>query len=69
LVAYLFAGYAVERVTAFTERENIPAQRVLEKVGFQQEGTLRRATFRDGQWRDMLIYGILRQEARNEQNE
>ncbi|MEJ2733010.1 MAG: GNAT family protein [Anaerolineae bacterium] len=60
LVEYLFAGYPVERVAAFTEDENKPAQRVLERVGFQREGVLRRAMFRDGQWRDIAIYGILR---------
>lgn len=63
LIGYLFAGYPVERIMAFTEQENIPARRVLEKNNFQQEGRLRRAIFRDGQWRDILIYGILRQEA------
>ncbi len=61
LVKYLFAGYPVERIMAFTELENVPAQHVLEKNGFQREGKLRRAMFRDGQWRDILIYGILRQ--------
>ena len=62
LVEYLFAGYPVERIIAFTDQENIPAQRLMQSLGFQQEGTLRRSTFRDGQWRDILIYGILRQE-------
>ena len=66
LVAYLFAGYPVERIIAFTEQENGPAQRVLKKNGFVQEGNLRRSIFRDGQWRDILIYGILRQEAQQE---
>jgi len=63
LVGYLFAGYPVERIMAFTEVENAPAQSVLEKNGFQREGKLRRSMFRDGEWRDILIYGILRQEA------
>jgi RimJ/RimL family protein N-acetyltransferase len=62
LVAYLFAGYPVARLTAFTEKGNRPAQRVLAVNGFQQEGNLRRSMFRDGQWRDILIYGILREE-------
>ncbi len=62
LVDYLFAGYPVERIMAFTDQENIPAQRVLEKNGFQQEGRLRRSMFRAGKWRDVLIYGILRSE-------
>lgn len=62
LVEYLFAGYPVERVTAFTDEENRAAQRVMEGVGFQREGLLRRATFRDGHWRDIALYGILRHE-------
>lgn len=62
LVEYLFAGYPVERIIAFTDRENIPAQRLMQGLGFQQEGTLRRSMFRAGQWRDILLFGILRQE-------
>ena len=62
LVDYLFSGYPTERIAAFTEAENVPAQRVLEGQGFQREGVLRRAMFRDGSWRDVVIYGLLRQE-------
>jgi len=63
LVEYLFAGYPVERIAAFTDEENRLAQGVMESVGFQREGVLRRAMFRDGQWRDIAVYGILRHEA------
>jgi RimJ/RimL family protein N-acetyltransferase len=52
----------VERLAAFTDVENVPAQQVLESVGFQREGVLRRAMFRDGAWRDIAIYGVLRGE-------
>ena len=62
LVEYLFAGYPVERVAAFTDDQNRPAQRVMEKVGFRREGTLRRGMFRDGQWQDVTVYGMLREE-------
>ena len=62
LVDYLLSGYPTERVAAFTDIENAPAQRLLERLGFQREGVLRRATFRDGRWRDLAIYGILREE-------
>jgi len=62
LVDYLFSGYPAERIGAFTDKENLPAQRVMENVGFQREGTLRRAMFRDGLWRDVAVYAILRQE-------
>jgi len=62
LVAYLFAGYAAERISAVTDAENRPAQGLLEALGFRREGVLRRASFRDGQWCDMVLYGLLRDE-------
>ena len=62
LIDYIFSGYPTERIVAFTDIENIPAQRVMEGVGFQQEGVLRRAMFRDGQCHDVAVYGILRHE-------
>ncbi|HLJ67125.1 MAG TPA: GNAT family protein [Chloroflexota bacterium] len=62
LVEYLFAGYPCERISSFTDVENTPAQHVLEAAGFCREGVLRRASFRDGCWRDMAVYGIFREE-------
>ena len=62
LVDYLFAGYPAERITAFTDEDNLPSQRLMEAVGFGREGTLRRSMFRDGQWHDIAVYGLLRQE-------
>ncbi len=62
LVEYLFSGYPAERIGAFTDVENFPAQHLLEKLRFQLEGKLRRAYFRDGQWHDIAMYSLLRQE-------
>ena len=62
LVDYLFSGYPTERIVAFTDTENIPAQKVMEGIGFRCEGTMRRAMFRNGRWQDIAIYGILREE-------
>ena len=62
LINYLFDGYPCERLTAFTDIENVPSQKVLEKLGFQREGILRRVTFRDGRWCDMAMYGLIRSE-------
>jgi RimJ/RimL family protein N-acetyltransferase len=62
LVDYLFSGYPTERIGAFTDGDNIPAQRAMEGIGFRREGILRRAKFRDGQWRDIAIYSLLRHE-------
>jgi len=62
LVDYLFSGYPMERVAAFTDVENVPAQRILEKLGFRKEGVLRRSMFRDGRWTDTAVYAVLRHE-------
>ncbi|MER5726836.1 GNAT family protein [Streptomyces sp. NPDC002138] len=60
LVRYLFAHTPVVRLEADTETENIAEQRALEKSGFTAEGVLRSTVFRDGKWRDVVRYGVLR---------
>lgn len=60
LVDYLFATRLVERIEAATDSENLAEQRSLEKAGFSREGTLRHAQFRDGEWRDIILYSRLR---------
>lgn len=60
--AYLFANTYLERVEAGTEATNLAEQRALEKAGFTREGVLRKACFRAGEWRDMVVYSKLRGE-------
>nr|WSX78039.1 GNAT family N-acetyltransferase [Streptomyces sp. NBC_00899] len=60
LVRYLFAHTPVVRIEADTDKDNIAEQRALEKAGFTQEGLMRSVVFRDGQWRDAYLYGIVR---------
>jgi RimJ/RimL family protein N-acetyltransferase len=62
LVRYLFAHTQVVRIEADTEITNIAEQRALEKAGFTREGVLRSYGFRDGRWRDGVLYSILRDE-------
>ena len=62
LAAYLFEHTYLERVQAGTEAGNVGEQRALEKAGFTREGVLRRACFRGGEWRDMVVYSKLRGE-------
>jgi RimJ/RimL family protein N-acetyltransferase len=62
LAAYLFDTTYLERVEAGTEVDNVGEQRALEKAGFTREGVLRRACYRAGQWRDMVVYSKLRGE-------
>ncbi len=60
LARYLFAHTQVNRIEASTEVVNVAEQRALEKAGFTREGVLRGACFRDGAWRDMVSYSIVR---------
>ncbi|MGW2375162.1 MULTISPECIES: GNAT family N-acetyltransferase [Kitasatospora] len=65
LVDYLFAHTPVVRVEADTEVDNIAEQRALEKAGFTREGVRRAVTFRAGQWRDGVLYSVLRTDPRS----
>jgi RimJ/RimL family protein N-acetyltransferase len=60
LVEYLFAHTHVNRIQAGTEITNVAEQRALQKAGFTREGVLRGSGYRDGQWRDGVLYSILR---------
>lgn len=60
LVEHLFATTTVHRLWAGTQTDNLAEQHALEKAGFQREGLLRGSVFRDGQWRDSYVYGLLR---------
>jgi len=62
MAAYLFANTYFERVEASTEVDNVGEQRALEKAGFTREGVLRKACFRDGEWRDMVMFSKVRGE-------
>ncbi len=62
MVDYLFLSKDIVRIQAQTDSRNIASQRVLEKAGFQKEGTLHMSIFARGEWRDACIYCILRRE-------
>jgi len=62
LAEYLFAHSTANRVQAWTETGNIAEQRSLEKAGFTRESVLRGYSFRGGAWRDVVYYGMLRDE-------
>lgn len=62
LVDYLFLSRDIVRIQATTDLRNIASQRVLEKVGFKKEGVVRKSMFIHGDWRDLLLYSILREE-------
>ena len=62
IVDYLFLSKDLARIQAGTDVRNKASQRVLEKVGFQREGTMRKCLFNRGELRDYYLYSILREE-------
>lgn len=55
---HCFASVMLHRVEATVRPENIASRAVLAKVGFREEGLLRRYLDVDGGWRDHLLVGI-----------
>jgi RimJ/RimL family protein N-acetyltransferase len=62
MVDYLFLSKDVMRIQAQTDQRNAASQKILERVGFKKEGTLRKNFFMRGEWTDDYIYSILREE-------
>ena len=62
LVRFAFDTLNLHRVALRVYEDNAPARRVYEKVGFVLEGHQRDGDFRDGRYRDVLLYSILRPE-------
>ncbi|MDT8909623.1 GNAT family protein [Amycolatopsis sp. PS_44_ISF1] len=60
LVDHLFRFTRAHRLEAFTDAGNAAEQRVLEKTGFHREGLMCQVTWRDGSYRDEVVYGLLR---------
>jgi RimJ/RimL family protein N-acetyltransferase len=60
LADYLFQHSTVNRVEASTDVDNLAEQKSLEKAGFTREGVLRGWQWRQGAWRDMVVYSRLR---------
>ena len=63
LTRFAFTAYELERLYALPLASNTASCRVLEKVGYQLEGRLRRSAIKDGVVQDQLLYSILREEA------
>jgi RimJ/RimL family protein N-acetyltransferase len=62
MVDYLFLSKEIACIQATTDMGNAASQRVLEKAGFQKEGILRKRFFSNGEWRDTVMFSILREE-------
>ncbi len=65
LLSHALGPEGLHRVTAYVDTENVASQRVLERLGFQREGTVRHAACHSERgWRDHHLYGLLAGELR-----
>ena len=64
LLQWAFHTLDLNRVQAETDTRNTASARVLEKLGFVREGTLREDCIVDGEVSDSWVYGLLRREWR-----
>jgi RimJ/RimL family protein N-acetyltransferase len=63
LVGFGFATLGLHRIYALCHPDNTGSRRVMEKIGMRYEGYLRQDwRYRDGTWRDSLLYAILAQD-------
>ncbi len=62
LMAYGFTALGLHRIQATTDSDNSASRKVMERLGMKPEGRLREAECHDGQWVDVLTYGLLAQE-------
>ena len=62
MVDYLFLSKETPYIQAVTHVKNAASQRVLEKVGFKKEGIMRKRSYIRGEWTDLVIFSILREE-------
>ena len=57
-----FEDLDLEKICAYCFTDNAASVRVLEKVGFKQEGHIRHAVRKNGEFSDVLLFGIIREE-------
>ncbi|MFI5836423.1 GNAT family N-acetyltransferase [Micromonospora sp. NPDC051300] len=64
LLGWAFATLDLNRVQAETDTRNVASARVLEKLGFVREGTLREDCVVAGEVSDSWVFGLLRRDWR-----
>jgi len=64
---YAFESLNLHKLTSETVGDNIAVHRVNEKAGYQREGVKRENFFRNGEWHDVICFGLLQSEWRDAQ--
>ncbi|OQX94766.1 hypothetical protein B6I21_08925 [candidate division KSB1 bacterium 4572_119] len=59
-INYAFQTLNLNRIQLHVNAKNTAAIRIYKKIGFQQEGILRQAMYKNEEYFDFLVMGILR---------
>jgi RimJ/RimL family protein N-acetyltransferase len=59
---YAFKLLGLNRVNYLSAAPNAAAVQAYKRVGFQEEGRMRQAIYRDGRYHDVVLLGVLRDE-------
>lgn len=59
LIDFAFNQRNLHRIQALVLVDNIPSQKLHEKLGFKRDGLLRDSVFKDGQYKSQLVYSLL----------
>lgn len=62
IIAHVFNNLDLRRIYCGTFSTNIGMQKLAIKLNFRQEGLRRKAIYKEGQYLDILEYGLLREE-------
>ena len=62
IVDHCFRTVGLHRVEVCIRPENVPSRRVVEKLGFREEGLRPRYLHIDGAWRDHLVFALTAEE-------
>lgn len=62
IARFAFEVQGYRKLTATVTAGNNASRSILQKIGFQQEGTLRKNYFLHGSWQDDWIFGLLKEE-------
>lgn len=65
ILTYFFNRLKLRRMTIVASAENLTAIKLANRLGFQREGTMRKALLVDGNYLDQVVYGILKEELHN----
>jgi [ribosomal protein S5]-alanine N-acetyltransferase len=60
MIKYGFGNFEIDRIFARPFGTNIPSQKVLEKSGFVLEATFKNTIFKNGEYKDELVYAVRR---------